>query len=55
MSDILPKDQDYWKLIWQNGHAISEIHDFYYIETPVLEQAALFERGVGETVIRVET
>lgn len=48
MSDILPKDQDYWKLIWQNGHAISEINDFYYIETPILEQVGLFERGVGE-------
>ena len=47
MSDILPKDQNYWKLIWQNGHAISEIHDFYYIETPVIEAVALFERGVG--------
>ena len=48
MSDIQPKDQNYWKAIWQNGHSVSEIHDFYFIETPILESEDLFIRGVGE-------
>ncbi len=54
MPDITPKDHDYWKLISQNGQLVSELHDFYYIETPILEAAELFERGVGEETDVVE-
>ena len=54
MSDVLPKDQAWWKAIWQVGQNISELHDFYFIETPVLEPAGLFEAGVGLTTDIVE-
>ncbi len=47
MSDILPKDQAWWKMIQQVGFSVSELHDFYFIETPILEPVALFEAGVG--------
>ena len=54
INDILPKDQGWWKTIWQVGHNVSETHDFYYIETPILEPAGLFEAGVGEGTDIVE-
>ncbi|MEK7629834.1 MAG: histidine--tRNA ligase [Patescibacteria group bacterium] len=47
MNDILPKDEKWWQFIFQNGRTVSELHDFHYIETPVLENAALFEHSVG--------
>ncbi|MEK7465676.1 MAG: histidine--tRNA ligase [Patescibacteria group bacterium] len=47
MSDILPKNEDWWKYVWQAGFSVSELHDFHYIETPILEFVDLFERGVG--------
>lgn len=54
MSDILPKDHNWWKAVYDVGWEISELHDFYHIETPILEEAALFERGVGEMTDIVE-
>lgn len=54
MSDILPKDQSLWKAVLQVGQTVSELHDFYFIETPILEPAALFEAGVGESTDIVE-
>jgi histidyl-tRNA synthetase len=43
MSDILPRNQELRRLIWQVGQTISELHDFYFIETPIVEEAGLFE------------
>lgn len=43
MNDFLPRNQEWRRLIWQIGHTISELHDFYFIETPLLEPAGLFE------------
>lgn len=54
MNDILPKDHDWWQAIFETGWNVSGLHDFYYIETPILEQAALFESGVGATTDIVE-
>lgn len=54
VSDILPKEQDWWRSIWQTGQQISELHDFYFIETPILEPAGLFEAGVGAATDIVE-
>lgn len=54
MADILPKEHDWWKAIMEIGWEVSELNDFYYIETPILEEAALFERGVGEMTDIVE-
>ncbi|OGG42171.1 histidine--tRNA ligase [Candidatus Jorgensenbacteria bacterium RIFCSPLOWO2_01_FULL_45_25b] len=47
MHDILPKDEDRWKAIWNIGEKMSELYDFSLIETPILESAALFEAGIG--------
>lgn len=54
MADILPKDQDWWKAIFDAGWMISELHDFRFIETPIVEQAGLFEAGVGRATDIVE-
>ncbi|TSA44146.1 histidine--tRNA ligase [bacterium] len=47
MNDVSPRSQEWRRLIWQTGQTVSELHDFYFIETPVLEPAELFESGVG--------
>ncbi len=47
MADILPRDQDWWKLVLQLGNATSELHDFNFIETPLIEEAGMFEEGAG--------
>ncbi|MBI4034063.1 MAG: histidine--tRNA ligase [Candidatus Brennerbacteria bacterium] len=54
MHDILPKDHDWWQSLFEAGFAVAELHDFNYIETPILEQAALFEAGVGAATDIVE-
>jgi histidyl-tRNA synthetase len=43
MADILPREQEWRRLTWQIGQTVSELHDFYFIETPLLEPAELFE------------
>ncbi len=53
-ADILPKDQIWWKAFERAGQNIAELYDFYSIETPILENAALFEEGVGEATDIVE-
>lgn len=47
MADVLPRDQEWWKLVWQVGHATSELNDFNFIETPLIEQAGMFEEAAG--------
>jgi histidyl-tRNA synthetase len=54
MNDILPKDQDWWKMIIRVGESVSELNDFYFIETPILEPADLFEVGVGAVTDIIE-
>ncbi|MCP6719973.1 MAG: histidine--tRNA ligase [Patescibacteria group bacterium] len=54
MADILPKNQSWWKAIFDVGWTVSELHDFRFIETPIVEQAGLFEAGVGAATDIVE-
>jgi len=54
MPDILPKDQGLWKSIWQAGLAVSELHNFHFMETPGIEMAGLFEAAVGMSTDIVE-
>lgn len=56
MHDILPIDQSYWDRIDRVTKDLADSYSFGRIETPILEYAALFERGVGlETdVVRKE-
>lgn len=47
MDDILPREQEWRRMIWQTGQMVSELHDFYFLETPLLESAELFEAAAG--------
>lgn len=47
MHDILPEERPFWDFVFKKALAILEDYDYQRIETPVLEQAELFERGVG--------
>lgn len=53
-ADILPKDQGWWKAFWKAASEITTLYDFNFIETPILEEAGLFEAGVGESTDIVE-
>lgn len=48
MKDILAKDWLYYDYILSNAKKIFEFYNFQRIETPVLEKAGLFIKGVGE-------
>lgn len=54
MSDILPKDEGWWRAFREAGHTVADLHDFHFIETPLLEPAGLFEVGVGAATDIVE-
>lgn len=48
MHDILPAAMPLWTKIEEAAREIAEFYGFQRIETPMLESAELFERGVGE-------
>lgn len=54
MHDILPSEAAWWAKVQKAAEKITDFYGFNKIETPVLEQAALFERGVGEGTDIVE-
>lgn len=54
MPDVLPKEEGWWKAFRAAGHGVAELHDFHFIETPLLELAELFEAGVGASTDIVE-
>ncbi len=54
MSDVLPKEEGWWKAFHEAGMRTAELHDFHLIETPILEPADLFEKGVGASTDIVE-
>jgi len=47
MSDILPEDWPFFEKILRVVEEIAKFYGFKRIETPILEERALFERGVG--------
>lgn len=47
MHDILPEDWPYFKKIYDAASSIAEFYNFGRIETPVLENAELFSKGIG--------
>lgn len=47
MHDVLPNDQIWWDRVSKVGRDLADFYGFQKIDTPILEQAALFERGVG--------
>lgn len=54
MHDILPQDQPAWERVRRAAREIAEYYNFRRLDTPILERAELFERGVGETTDIVE-
>ncbi len=54
MRDVLPEEQPYWRYIEQKIYEITRLYGYKRIDPPVLEETALFVRGVGETTDIVE-
>jgi len=47
MHDILPEDQQYFAKIYEVVSEIADFYEFGKIDTPLLEEAELFSRGIG--------
>lgn len=47
MNDVLPNVQKYWEKFFKTGKELASFYNFEIIETPVLEFAGLFEKGIG--------
>jgi histidyl-tRNA synthetase len=54
MRDVLFDDQPYWRFILAKIQETADLFGYRRIDTPVLEQANLFVRGVGEGTDIVE-
>lgn len=54
MSDIHPKDGEWWRAIIDSGRAIADIYDFAYIETPIVENINLFLKSAGNAKEQAE-
>lgn len=48
MKDILPKDEKYWRNMYEEAQKLADAYHFGRIETPVLERKELFTSSVGE-------
>ncbi len=49
MNDILGNDSELFTYFIENASRIAKNYGFTYIETPILEETALFKRSVGES------
>jgi len=49
MHDILPEEQIWWEKVYRSAKEIAEFYGFSKIETPVLEDAEIFTRGLGQS------
>jgi len=54
MHDILPIEQRYFQKIYNVVGEIAAFYDFQKIETPILEEAELFAKGIGMSTDIVE-
>lgn len=54
MHDILPDNQPLWNKVRKTLDEVAEFYNFSRIDTPILENAEIFERGVGEATDIVE-
>lgn len=54
MKDLLPAEQPIWEAMRAKARALSTAYGFERIDTPVLEETALFIRGVGKATDIVE-
>ncbi len=53
-SDILPKEQPYWRFIEQKAVNLCQLYGYERIDSPVFEDTQLFSRSVGENTDIVE-
>lgn len=49
MNDILNEDYERFEFFLSTASAVAKRYGFHYIETPLLEETALFKRSVGES------
>ena len=49
MKDIVGSDSELFTYFVENASKIAQKYGFSYIETPLLEETALFKRSVGES------
>lgn len=54
MKDILPSDQAYWDYARKVAHDVAKFYGFDRLDTPVLEDLALYTHGVGKQTDIVE-
>jgi histidyl-tRNA synthetase len=54
MHDILPEEQVFYQKLYKIGGDIADFYGFQEIETPVVEEAELFSRGIGVSTEVVE-
>jgi histidyl-tRNA synthetase len=54
MHDILPADQPYWRKIQRAVESVAGYYSFQRIDTPIVEQADIFTKGVGQSTDIVE-
>lgn len=54
MRDILPQEQGYWRLVFDKVRALAATYGFEKIDTPILEEAALFTKAIGRDTDIVE-
>ncbi|HBU07547.1 MAG TPA: histidine--tRNA ligase [Candidatus Magasanikbacteria bacterium] len=46
--DILPKEDNFWKVIRHSAENLADAYNYKWIETPILEEASLFIRSIGK-------
>lgn len=46
--DILPEEQPYWRYVEEVASSVAQLYGYRRIETPLLEETALYRRTVGE-------
>ncbi len=54
MSDIMPPESEMWQEVEEAARRTFGLYGYHEIRTPILEQAELFRRGVGDTSSIVE-
>src|SRR3954453_13666053 len=52
--DLLPQDMAAWRMLEDNARRLAALYGYRPIETPMFEDTAVFERGVGEVTDIVE-
>jgi histidyl-tRNA synthetase len=52
--DILPDEQPYWRFVEATASHVAELYGYRRIETPLLEETAIFRRTAGEGTDIVE-